>query len=131
MARMLAFMLAAAALFGATQAMAADGDVRTCALTRGIQCLPNEECQDLTMAEMGLPTFVRVDLNNKTISSLDKDIPRSSKIASIERLQGVVVLHGTELRGWSAAVAEESGALTLSASGDSEGFIVFGSCVKP
>lgn len=131
MARMIAFMLAAAMLIGATQVMAAEGNVRTCALTRGIQCLPDEKCQDWTMAEMGLPAFVRVDLNSKTITSLDKDIPRSSKIASVERLQGVVVMHGTELRGWSMAVAEDSGVLTLSASGDSEAFIVFGTCVKP
>lgn len=131
MARMIAFMIAAAMLIGATQVMAADSNVRTCTLTRGIQCLPDEKCQDWTMAQMGLPAFVRVDLNNKTISSLDKDIPRSSKIASVERLQGVVVMHGTELRGWSMAVAEDSGVLTLSASGDSEAFIVFGTCVKP
>jgi hypothetical protein len=38
-------------------------------------------------------------------------------------------MHGTELRGWSMALGEDSGNLTLSASGDGEGFVVFGVCL--
>jgi len=38
----------------------------------------------------------------------------------------MVVLHGTELRGWSTALGEGSGDLTPSVAGDGEGFIVFG-----
>jgi hypothetical protein len=72
---------------------------------------------------------VRIDLKNKTITSLDKAVPRISKIAVIDRLKGMVVMHGTELRGWSMALGEDSGNLTLSASGDGEGFVVFGSCI--
>jgi hypothetical protein len=37
-------------------------------------------------------------------------------------------MHGTEVRGWSISLGEDSGNLTLSASGDGEGFIVFGFC---
>jgi hypothetical protein len=74
---------------------------------------------------------VRVDLASKTITSLDKEMERTTKIATVERLEGVVVLHGTEVRGWSITLGEESGNLSLSASGDGESFVAFGSCMKP
>jgi hypothetical protein len=118
-------------LSGASVAMAADGDIRTCALTKGIECAADEGCSEWTIQEMGLPRFVRIDLNAKTITSLDREVTRNSKIASVERPEGLVVLHGTEQRGWSMALGEDSGALTLTASGDNEGFIVFGSCMNP
>jgi hypothetical protein len=116
---------------GASLAMAVDGDIRTCALTKGIECAPDEGCTEWTIQEMGLPRFVRIDLTAKTITSLDKEVSRNSKIASVERPEGLVVLHGTEQRGWSMTLGEDSGALTLTASGDNEGFIVFGSCMNP
>jgi hypothetical protein len=131
MVRIIAVLFAAAVLGGAAQAMAVEQNVRTCALTRGIECIPDEGCVEWTMQEMALPRFVRIDLRSKTITSLDKEVDRTTKIATVERLGGITVLHGTELRGWSIVLGEESGALTLSASGDSEAFIVFGSCITP
>jgi hypothetical protein len=131
MARIWVLVLVLTVFIGAVQVMAADGDVRTCALTKGIECIPDEGCVEWTMQEMGLPRFLRIDLKSKTLTSLDKALSRTSKISSVERLEGLIVMHGTELRGWSIALAEESGDLTLSASGDGEGFIVFGSCITP
>jgi len=133
MARIFALVLAITIVFGAVRVMAAggDGDIRTCALTKGIECVPDEGCVEWTMQEMALPRFVRIDLKAKTITSLDKDVNRTTKIATVERLEGLTVLHGTELRGWSIALGENSGDLALSASGDGEAFVVFGSCVTP
>jgi hypothetical protein len=131
MARISAVVLAITIIFGAVQVMAAGGDIRTCALTRAIECIPDEGCVEWTIQEIDLPRFVRIDLKSKTITSLDKDVARTTKIASVERLEGLTVLHGTELRGWSIGLGENSGTLTLTASGESEGFIVFGSCMNP
>jgi len=131
MARIFALVLAITIVFGAVRVMAAEGDIRTCALTKGIECVPDEGCVEWTMQEMALPRFVRIDLKAKTITSLDKDVNRTTKIATVERLEGLTVLHGTELRGWSIALGENSGDLALSASGDGEAFVVFGSCVTP
>ena len=131
MARISAVLLAITIVFGAVRVMAAEGDIRTCALTKGIECVPDEGCVEWTMQEMALPRFVRIDLKAKTITSLDKDVNRTTKIATVERLEGLTVLHGTELRGWSIALGENSGDLALSASGDGEAFVVFGSCVTP
>ncbi|HJV65779.1 MAG TPA: hypothetical protein VJ550_08600 [Geomonas sp.] len=131
MARISALLLAAALLQMAVEVMAAEGDVRTCTLTRAIECLPDEGCAEWTIQEIDLPRFVRIDLKSKAITSLDREVKRTTKIATIDRQQDLTVLHGTEQRGWSIALGESSGELTLTASGDGEGFIVFGSCINP
>jgi hypothetical protein len=77
---------------------------------------------------MAIRRFVRIDLKNKTITSRDKAVVRNSKIETVDRLERLIVLHGTEMRGWSIALGEDTGNLTLSASGDGEGFIAFGFC---
>ena len=132
MARIVPFLLAAALLCGAVPSMAEDGTTRTCALTKAFECTSQDGCKEWTVQEMALPRFILIDLKAKTINSLDKHIPRApTKIAVIEKLEGITALQGTEMRGWSMALGEESGALTLSATGDDEAFIVFGSCMNP
>lgn len=113
------------------QAAAADNNVRICALTKAYECTSEDGCQEWSVQEIALPRFVRIDLKAKTIKSLDKDIPRETGFREIDRLQGMLVLHGTEQRGWSMALGEDSGTLTLSASGNDESFVVFGSCITP
>jgi hypothetical protein len=108
--------------------MAAEESI-ICTLTRANDCSPEDGCIEVSVDDMALPRFVRIDFKNKTITSLDKAMPQSTKIATIERLGGMTVMHGTELRGWSMALGEDSGNLTLSASGDGEGFVVFGVCL--
>jgi hypothetical protein len=125
------FLLFITVLSGPMALFAAEGDVRTCALNKAIECVPDEECVEWSVREMALPRFVRIDLKAMTITSLDKEIARTSKISTVERLEGLTILHGTEQRGWSLALVDESGDFTLSASGENEGFVVFGSCMSP
>jgi hypothetical protein len=80
---------------------------------------------------MALPQFIRIDLKARTIKSLDKKVTRVTFFKDSDSLDDILVLHGTEKRGWSMAVGEKSGDLTLSASGDGESFVVFGSCISP
>lgn len=131
MARISVLLLAVTIILGAVKVMAADGNIRTCTLTRVIQCVPDEGCEELSVQEMELPRFVRIDLKSKIITSLDKDLERSTKIATVEHQNGLTILHGTELRGWSIALGDVSGNLTLSAAGEGEGFVVFGACIRP
>ncbi len=132
MARIAPLLFAAAVLCGALPAMAEDGTTRTCALTKAYECTSQDGCKEWTIQEMALPRFILINLNAKTITSLDKDTPRTpTNIAGIDKLEGIISLHGTEMRGWSMALGEDSAALTLSATGDDEAFIVFGSCMNP
>jgi hypothetical protein len=117
-------------LLGSGRVCSAAEDTFTCALTRAYECAPDQGCKAWSIEEMSLPTFVRINLKGKTITSLDKTIAQTTIIETVERLAGLVVMHGTELRGWSIALGEESGDLTLSVAGDGEGFIVFGKCMN-
>jgi len=129
MTRYITALFALMILLGSGSVCSAAEETFTCALTRAYDCFSDEGCKEWSLDDMALPRFVRIDLKGRTITSLDKTITQTTKIAAIERLEGMVVLHGTELRGWSIALGEESGDLTLSVAGDGEGFIVFGKCM--
>ncbi len=132
MVRFAALFFVVTALLGAVHATAADKDIRTCALTKVIECTNEGGCEERTIEEMALPRFVKIDLKAKTITSLDRNIKReNTKIATIDRSDGMLVLHGTEKRGWSVAIGENSGALAIGVSGDGEVFAVFGACMNP
>ncbi|RNC68269.1 MAG: hypothetical protein ED859_11045 [Desulfuromonadales bacterium] len=132
MGQIIRLMFAAALFYSVVPAMAADDTIRTCALTKAFECTSQDGCTEWTVQEMALPRFIQIDLKAKTITSLDKDVPRPpTKIAGIDKLEGMIALHGSEMRSWSLALGETSGALTLSATGDDEAFVVFGSCMNP
>lgn len=104
---------------------------RTCALTKAFECTVVDGCREASVREMALPQFIRIDLKARIIKSLDKNVARVTSFKDSDNLDDMLVLHGTEKRGWSMAVGEKSGDLTLSASGDGESFVVFGSCISP
>lgn len=131
MVRFLTLLLTIFIFTGAFQVASAEENIRTCALTKAFECTSDDGCREWSIQEMALPRFIRIDLKTKTIKSLDKDIARNSSFKDLDRLEGMIVLHGTEQRGWSMALGENSRDLTLSASGDGEGFVVFGSCMNP
>ncbi len=119
-------------LFFAAPTLAAEDNGRVCALTRAYECTIDGECNAWTIEEMALPRFVRIDLAENSIISLDKTVNRDdTRIAQIKELEGMTVLQGVEQRGWSIALGKESGSLTLSAAGEGNGFIVFGYCMNP
>ncbi|MEJ2698587.1 MAG: hypothetical protein P8Z70_02855 [Desulfuromonadales bacterium] len=131
MKRIAVFLCAFIPLLAAS-ALAADEGIRTCALTRAFECSSDAGCTEWSIREMALPRFFQVDLNAKTITSLDKEVPRAPTIiTAIDHPEGMLVLHGAEKRGWSMAIGEQSGYLTLSVAADDGGFVVFGSCISP
>lgn len=132
MKRYLMAFFTIAMVFWSTCTMAADDPVQICALTKSFECVKDSGCNEVTIDEMALPRFVRIDQKAKTIESLDKGVERqSTKIVSITHLEGMTILQGTEKRGWSIALGNDSRDLMLSIAGDGEGFVVFGSCMKP
>ncbi len=117
-------------LISANQAAAADTNTLTCALTSAYACTSEEGCEESSVQDVALPRFIRIDLKAKTIKSLDKNIARETRFKEIDRVQGMIILHGTEQRGWTVALGQDSGTLTLSAAGDDESFVIFGSCIN-
>lgn len=126
------FALLGMTIFAAgAQAQAADMPL-TCALTRAHACTSDAGCVATGVTELDLPRFITIDFDRKVISSLDRNVRRGdTSFGPVERTEGLTVIHGVEKRGWSLAVGEVSGELTITASGDGESFTVFGSCLMP
>ncbi len=132
MKRFVSTLFVAAFLSIAAQALAAEETSRICAFTRAVECTIYEGCMEWSLQEMNLPRFIKIDFGAKTIKSLDKSIQREdTKISTIEQLGGVTIMQGIEQRGWSMELENDDGALTLTASGEEHGFVIFGSCMAP
>ena len=131
MARILAAVLFAVLVGSAQYGQAAESPY-VCALAQAFECTPEEGCKSWSIEEMALPRFIQVDYAGKTVRSLDKNAQREvNTFSEVTRLEGIIVVHGVEKRGWSMTLNEQSGALALSATGDAESFVLFGNCLKP
>ena len=55
----------------------------------------------------------------------------ATAIKNQQQLDGMLILQGAENgRGWSMAIDEKSGEMTLTVAGDQVGFVVFGACMR-
>jgi hypothetical protein len=128
--------------FGLTpQAIAGDLDGSKPVLVsvaRILECTRVEGCRDVSAESVGLPQFLQIDFAKKTIrpSGDKEDIPDTA-IERSEEVDGKLILQGAEdgyenMRdglGWSLAIAEDSGQVVLTASGDQVAFVVFGTAI--
>jgi hypothetical protein len=111
-----------------------------CAITDVVECGPGGKCQQLTANDVGIPDFIRINFEGKKISATQASgDKRSTDIEKFEKVDGKVMIQGAEdgiegVRdgvGWSLAIAEDSGKMVLTASGDEVGFVIFGACTHP
>ncbi|MBK5095364.1 MAG: hypothetical protein JJE32_06750 [Deltaproteobacteria bacterium] len=98
-----------------------------------MECGANEGCFETTAESVNIPQFIRIDFQKKTASgTLVDGAVREVGIERMERENGMIVIQGGQQgRGWSATIGEETGKMTLTASGDRFGFIIFGACTSP
>ena len=108
-----------------------DGSVPVlCATMEVLECSVGGECQRRGPEGANLPPFLRVDFKAKTIASVDG--ARKAPISSVEKVDGLVVLHGgQEGRGWSAVIASDTGRLSASVVDAGGAFVIFGACTAP
>lgn len=124
-------------------AMAADFDgskTLLCAVMDIVECGPDGNCQKVMVEDVGIPQFLKINAKEKKITATQSSgSKRSTTIKNSEHVDGKLILQGAEdgiegVRdglGWSLAIAEESGKMVLTASGDEVGFVVFGACTLP
>jgi hypothetical protein len=106
-----------------------------CALNEAMECSPGQGCQRVLPEEAGAPDFFLVDVAAKVVRGLGGH-RRASAIRGVMLIDEKLILQGAEdglegVRdglGWSAAIAQDSGRLVLSASGERVAFVVFGAC---
>ena len=105
-----------------------------------VECGPGAKCQEVNAEEVGIPYFFKINFKDKKISATHAD--GSNRVTDIERFEEVdnkVIIQGAEEAiedvrdgvGWSAAIAEDTGKMVLTASGDDVGFVIFGACTIP
>jgi hypothetical protein len=103
-----------------------------------MECAPDNGCRAVTIENIDLPRFLKIDLNKKTIGPVsESDTRPDSVIERMERVDGKLILQGAEdgyesVRdglGWTIAIAEGTGRVVMTASGDQVAFVVFGACL--
>jgi hypothetical protein len=103
-----------------------------CAAMEAIQCAAGGDCAAGSAEVINFPEFFRVEFDKKVITSTRSDgTNRTTPIEHVSRSDAGTLLHGGEAQfGWSMVISDH-GKMTLTVSGDREGFIVFGACTVP
>ncbi len=123
-----------AALFAASSAANAEGfdgsQPLICASMEAYDCGPGEDCLKGTAESIDAPLFMRLDFEHKLARATRANgEERPAKIESLTQEEGKLILQGVQLGlGWSMTIAQENGAMTLTAAGDRMAFVVFGAC---
>jgi hypothetical protein len=121
-------------LFAASSAANADGfdgsQPLICASMEAYDCAPGEDCIKGTAESIDAPQFMRLDFEHKVARATRANgEERTAKIESMTQEEGKLILQGVQLGlGWSMTIAQENGAMTLTAAGDRMAFVVFGAC---
>jgi hypothetical protein len=91
------------------------------------ECGSDGECQKGTPQSVNLPQFFRVDFKAMTIRAVEEN--RESAIKTVDRVNGKMILQGVQGQlGWTMIIAEDSGQMSATIAGATEGYIIFGSC---
>ena len=103
-----------------------------------MECTPDNGCRPVTIESMDLPRFLKIDFKKKTIGPVsESDARPDSAIERMELVDGKLILQGAEdgyesVRdglGWTIAIAEDTGGVVMTASGNQVAFVVFGACL--
>jgi hypothetical protein len=109
-----------------------------CSITKINECTPGGDCKETTLESVGLPQFLKVDVQHKTVIPAEPmEGRKATAIERVERIDGKLILQGAEdgvenVRdglGWTAAISEATGKLILTASGEDVAFVSFGACI--
>ena len=101
-----------------------------CASMEAYDCGPGEECFRGTAESIDAPQFMRLDFEqNLARATRANGEERTAKIESLTLETGKLILQGVQGGlGWSMTIAQENGAMVLTAAGDRTAFVIFGAC---
>lgn len=104
-----------------------------CATIETFECEPGVECLWGTAQSINLPQFLKIDFKEKKISGTrESGEVLATQIENMERSDGKLLLQGTQNnKGWSMVINEATGKMTITASDDQVGFVIFGACTIP
>ncbi|MDJ0913442.1 MAG: hypothetical protein QNI95_07735 [Desulfobacterales bacterium] len=109
-----------------------------CATIDIVECQPGGNCAPRTNEEANIPYFITVDFKKKKMHATHAGgaAGRSTEIERMETVENLVLIQGAESGieaevdglGWTLAIVQETGNMTLTASGEKVGFVIFGAC---
>ena len=101
-----------------------------CAFSSVMECSRRGDCERSTAEDVGMPPFVRVNVQQRLLSSLDGG--RTSPITGLQRANGRLMIQGMQNeRVWGAVIDEQTGQMSATA-GEADGAIVIsGTCIAP
>ena len=129
-----AVMLALAVGIPTAARAAMDGSTpMLCAISTVMECDIEGKCVRITPdVHPDFPSFLRVNVPQKTITAGTGQDARKSEIKAVSRVDGRLVLTGGENgRGWAATVAEDTGRMSAGIVTDAFAFTLFGACTTP
>lgn len=131
-----ASLLLAFAMPGAALAADFDGSKNLiCAAIDVVACTEGAQgpaCMQGHARTFDLAEFFTINFKKKEIRATGNNAAEVSPIKNQEKTATQVIMQGVENdRGWTAAVDQADGTLTLSASGQDVSFTIFGACMAP
>jgi hypothetical protein len=100
-----------------------------CAVTTIMECDASGQCERQIPDGVTSPRFVRVDVAAQAIVA---DTTRKSQIKSVARVDGELIVQGSENgRGWSATIDEQTGRMAAAVVDNDHTFSLFGGCTIP
>jgi len=102
-----------------------------CSSNETFDCASARECIADSPEAINIPRLIRLDLNAK--KAFTKRLSGEENVAPISAQQvmnGRLILQGAQNGfGWSMAISEGTGAMSLAIAGDGAGVVVFGTCM--
>ena len=124
-------LASSAVLPSAVPAAPLDGSApMLCALSSVVECGRKGDCERGSSEEAGIPAFIRVNVPQRLLSSLDG--ARTSPIVNVQRSNGQLMFQGMQNeRVWGAVIDEESGRMSATAVEADGAFVLIGTCIAP
>ena len=116
---------------GFTQADGLEGvNEMVCAAAQVQICIEHDTCYSAAPVDLGVPDFVVINTQKKTISTTKASkLNRSTSFNTVERNGGLIYLQGMENgRAFSFVIEEATGRMTVAVSRDGLSVSVFGAC---
>ena len=101
-----------------------------CATFEMLECEPGLRCEQETADNLDAPQFLQVSVQDKTIAGTrPSGASINAKIEIVRHTEGQMFLQGIDkTRGWSMAINEAKGNMSLAIHDDASSYVIFGAC---
>ena len=101
-----------------------------CATLELLECEPGMRCEEETVDNVDAPQFLQISVSDKTVvGTRPSGAPVNAKIELVRHAEQQLFLQGVEkTRGWSMAINEAKGNMTLAVHDDASSYVIFGAC---